>query len=313
MAWLEVTVNTAAADIEAVAAKLTAGGFADLVIEDQNEFEDFLEQNREYWDYIDEELQQQLEGLSRIKLYLEDTDTAGRSRLEALVKETGLTMTVAQLPDVDYEESWKDSYPPQEVGSRLLVLPYWLADQDAGDRQKVILDPGLTFGTGAHPSTQMVMEAMEELVRPGDHCLDLGSGSGILSIAALRLGAESAIGVDIDPKAEDIARENAGYNGYAAPEFEACTGNVTADHPLMERLAQKDYRVVLVNIVADVIIGLSPVLPRFLSEDTCLICSGILDSRLDEVCSALEKAGITVTSVRAKEEWRCVTGERRMS
>ena len=232
MAWLEVTVNTAAADIEAVAAKLTAGGFADLVIEDQNEFEDFLEQNREYWDYIDEELQQQLEGLSRIKLYLEDTDTAGRSRLEALVKETGLTMTVAQLPDVDYEESWKDSYPPQEVGSRLLVLPYWLADQDAGDRQKVILDPGLTFGTGAHPSTQMVMEAMEELVRPGDHCLDLGSGSGILSIAALRLGAESAIGVDIDPKAEDIARENAGYNGYAAPEFEACTGNVTADHPL---------------------------------------------------------------------------------
>ena len=301
MAWLEVTVNTAAADIEAVAAKLTAGGFADLVIEDQNEFEDFLEQNREYWDYIDEELQQQLEGLSRIKLYLEDTDTAGRSRLEALVKETGLTMTVAQLPDVDYEESWKDSYPPQEVGSRLLVLPYWLADQDAGDRQKVILDPGLTFGTGAHPSTQMVMEAMEELVRPGDHCLDLGSGSGILSIAALRLGAE------------DIARENAGYNGYAAPEFEACTGNVTADHPLMERLAQKDYRVVLVNIVADVIIGLSPVLPRFLSEDTCLICSGILDSRLDEVCSALEKAGITVTSVRAKEEWRCVTGERRMS
>ena len=313
MAWLEVTVNTAAADIEAVAAKLTAGGFADLVIEDQNEFEDFLEQNREYWDYIDEELQQQMEGLSRIKIYLEDTDTAGRSRLEALVKETGLTMTVAQLPDVDYEESWKDSYPPQEVGSRLLVLPYWLADQDAGDRQKVILDPGLTFGTGAHPSTQMVMEAMEELVRPGDHCLDLGSGSGILSIAALRLGAESAIGVDIDPKAEDIARENAGYNGYAAPEFEACTGNVTADHPLMERLAQKDYRVVLVNIVADVIIGLSPVLPRFLSEDTCLICSGILDSRLDEVCSALEKAGITVTSVRAKEEWRCVTGERRMS
>ena len=311
MAWLEITVNTAAADIEAVAAKLTAGGFADLVIEDQNEFEDFLEQNREYWDYIDEELQQQLEGLSRIKLYLEDTDTQGMAALGALVQKLELSMVVNALPDVDYEESWKDSYPPQEVGNRLLVLPYWLADQDAAGRQKVILDPGLTFGTGAHPSTQMVMEAMEELVRPGDHCLDLGSGSGILSIAALRLGAETAIGVDIDPKAEDIARENAGYNGFSAPEFEACTGNVTADHALMERLAQKDYRVVLVNIVADVIIGLAPVLPRFLSEDTCLICSGILDSRLDEVCDALERAGIRVTSVRAKEEWRCVTGERR--
>jgi ribosomal protein L11 methyltransferase len=220
-------------------------------------------------------------------------------------------MSVSTLPDVDYAESWKDSYPPQPVGEKLMVLPYWLSEQDAGDRQKVILDPGLTFGTGAHPSTQMVMEAMEELVRPGDHCLDLGSGSGILSITALRLGARSAIGVDIDPKAEDIARENAAYNGYGAPEFEALTGNVTADRCLMEHLAQKDYRVVLVNIVADVIIGLAPTLPDFLSEETSLICSGILDSRLQEVCSALEASGISVTAVKAKEEWRCVIGRRR--
>lgn len=311
MSWLEYSINTAATDIEAVAARLTAGGFSDLVIEDQNEFENFLEQNREYWDYIDEELQQQLVGLSRIKLYLEDDDIDRKSALESLAKSLGLTMSVAELPDVDYEESWKDSYPPQEVGKRLLVLPYWLADLEANGRQKVILDPGLTFGTGAHPSTQMVMEAMEERIRPGDHCLDLGSGSGILSIAALRLGANSAIGVDIDPKAEDIARENAAYNGYTSPQFEACTGNVTADRKLMDRLAQKQYRVVLVNIVADVIIGLSPVLPGFLSEDTCLICSGILDSRLDEVCAALEQAGISVTAIRSKEEWRCVIGKRR--
>jgi ribosomal protein L11 methyltransferase len=311
MAWLECTIKTTAADIESVAAKLTAGGFADLVIEDQNEFEDFLEQNREYWDYIDDELQQKLEGLSQIKIYLEDTDTKGQHTLDALVCSLGLNMSVSTLPDVDYAESWKDSYPPQPVGKKLMVLPYWLSEQDAGDRQKVILDPGLTFGTGAHPSTQMVMEAMEELVRPGDHCLDLGSGSGILSITALRLGACSAIGVNIDPKAEDIARENAAYNGYSAPEFEALTGNVTADHRLMEHLAQKDYRVVLVNIVADVIIGLAPTLPDFLSEETSLICSGILDSRLQEVCSALEACGISVTAVKAKDEWRCVIGRRR--
>ena len=311
MAWLECTIKTTAADIESVAAKLTAGGFADLVIEDQNEFEDFLEQNREYWDYIDDELQQKLEGLSQIKIYLEDTDTKGQHTLDALVCSLGLNMSVSTLPDVDYAESWKDSYPPQPVGEKLMVLPYWLSEQDAAGRQKVILDPGLTFGTGAHPSTQMVMEAMEELVRPGDHCLDLGSGSGILSITALRLGAGSAIGVDIDPKAEDIARENAAYNGYSAPEFEALTGNVTADHRLMEHLAQKDYRVVLVNIVADVIIGLAPTLPDFLSEDTSLICSGILDSRLQEVCSALEACGISVSAVKAKDEWRCVIGRRR--
>lgn len=311
MAWLEYTINTTAENIETVASKLTAGGFADLVIEDQNEFEDFLEQNREYWDYIDEDLQQKLNGLSQIKVYLEDTDNRSQSALETLVQSLGLDMSAASLPDVNYEESWKDSYPPQPIGNKLLVLPYWLSDQDADGRQKVILDPGLTFGTGAHPSTQMVMEAMEELVCDGDHCLDLGSGSGILSIAALRLGAKSAIGVDIDPKAENIARENAAYNDYYAPEFEAFTGNVTADRKLMQQLAQKDYRVVLVNIVADVIIGLAPVLPGFLSKDTSLICSGILDSRLTEVCTALESCGITVTSVRSKDEWRCVIGKRR--
>ena len=312
MAWLEITVNTTAANIDSVTTALTAGGFADLVIEDQAEFEEFLDHNREYWDYIDEQLQTQLQGLSRIKLYLEEDDAAGMTRLEALLQRLNLQMTVAPLPDVDYEESWKDSYPPQPIGQKLMVLPYWLSDTDTEGREKVILDPGLTFGTGAHPSTQMVMEAMEELVAPGANCLDLGSGSGILSIAALRLGAKSATGVDIDPKAEDIARENAAYNGFAAPAFTALTGNVTADAELMTRLSQKEYDIVLVNIVADVIIGLAPILPGFLTERTKLICSGILDTRLEDVRAALNAAGLTVTSVRRKEDWRCVTAERRI-
>ena len=311
MAWLEITINTAAESISSVANALTAGGFSDLVIEDQAEFETFLDENRDYWDYIDEELQEKLQGLSNIKLYLEDTDKAGMDKLTALIERLGLTMTVVPLPDVDYEESWKDSYPPQPIGQKLIVLPYWLADTDTEGRSPVILDPGLTFGTGAHPSTQMVIEAMEELVSPGSHCLDLGSGSGILSIAALRLGAKSAIGVDIDPKAEDIARENAAYNGFTAPEFTALTGNVTADKALMSQLSQKEYDVVLVNIVADVIIGLAPTLPNFLTEKSRLICSGILNTRLEDVRSALTAAGLTVTSVREKEDWRCVTAERR--
>ena len=312
MAWLEITVNTTAANIGSVTTALTAGGFADLVIEDQAEFEEFLDHNREYWDYIDEQLQSQLQGLSRIKLYLEEDDAAGMARLEKLLQRLDLQMTVAPLPDVDYEESWKDSYPPQPIGKKLIVLPYWLSDTDTEGREKVILDPGLTFGTGAHPSTQMVMEAMEELISPGADCLDLGSGSGILSIAALRLGASTATGVDIDPKAEDIARENAAYNGFAAPAFTALTGNVTADADLMARLSQKEYDIVLVNIVADVIIGLAPTLPSFLTERTKLICSGILDTRLEDVRAALTAAGLTVTSVRQKEDWRCVTAERRI-
>ena len=311
MEWLEITVNTTPADIEDTAAYLTAGGFADLVMEDQAEFETFLDQNRAYWDYIDEDLQQKLQGLSCIKLYLEDTDAAGMTRLKGLLEKRGLSMAVKPLAETNGEESWKDNYPPQEVGSKLVVLPYWLADTDTAGRFPVILDPGLTFGTGAHPSTQMVMEAMEERVNPGSCCLDLGSGSGILSIAALRLGAASATGVDIDPKAEDIARENAAYNGFSAPEFTALTGNVTEDTALMERLSRGRYDIVLVNIVADVIISLAPVLPRFLGADSALICSGILDVRLKEVVAALEQAGLTVTTTRAKEDWRCVTAKRR--
>ena len=319
MNWLEFTIQTCPEGIEDVAAALTAGGFSDLLIEDEAEFESFLDQNRAYWDYIDEDLQQHLQGLSQIKLYLEQEDTAGKQRLEELLQQLRqqnvpaygpLTLTETALEPTNWEESWKENYPPQPVGERLLVLPYWLADQCLEDRLPIILDPGLTFGTGAHPSTQMVLERMEQLVKPGAHCLDLGSGSGILSIAALRLGAKLAVGVDIDPKAEEIARENAAYNGFAFPEFTALTGNVTEDRRLMERLYAEHYDVVLVNIVADVIIGLAPVLPRFLSRESTLICSGILDVRLPEVVAALEKAGLTVTQVVCKEDWRCVCAQR---
>ena len=311
MNYLEITIQTTPSQIEDVAAALTAGGFAELILEDQQEFETFLEENRAYWDYIDEELQAHMDGLSCIKLYLEDTDAAGLSHLQTLLDTlrkgdaAALPMNITTLAETNWEESWKESYPPQCVGNKLIVLPYWLEAETQG-RLPVILDPGLTFGTGAPPSTQMVMEAMEETVFPGAVCLDLGSGSGILSIAALRLGAKAAIGVDIDPKAEDIARENAGYNGFSSPEFTALTGNVTADKKLMARLGQQEYDVVLVNIVADVICALAPILPQFLTEKSTLICSGILDTRLSDVQDALQKAGLTVTKTLQKEDWRCV-------
>ena len=309
MAWLEYTIQTTQGSNADIAAALTARGFSDLVIEDQGELETFLEENRAYWDYIDESLQQHLQGLSNIKLYLEDTDASGIARLETAAQELSLSMTCIPLAEENWEESWKDNYPPQEVGQSLVVLPYWLADQET-HRKKVILDPGLTFGTGAHPSTQMVMEKMEEVVRPGFTCLDLGSGSGILSIAALRLGAQSAIGIDIAPKAEDISRENAAYNGFAAPEFTALTGNVTEDTNLMAQLSQKTYDLVLVNIVADVIIGLAPVLPGLMTWDTTLICSGILDVRLEDVKKALTAVGLTITAVKEKEDWRSITARK---
>ena len=310
MEYLELTISAVSRGIDPLSAALTAGGFSDLVIEDQAEFESFLDENRAYWDYIDEKLQAQLEGLSQIKLYLEKEDESGLAKLKALLQALkvqhgnslgSLELTVTPLAPVDWEESWKDNYPPQPVGEKLIVLPYWRND-DQG-RIPIILDPGLTFGTGAHPSTQMVMEFMEEIDLQGKNCLDLGSGSGILSIAALRLGAKAAVGVDIDPKAEDIARENAAYNGFSNPQFTALTGNVTADKNLMNRLRGTHYDLVLVNIVADVIISLAPILPQFLEDGSALLLSGILDTRLEDVRRAIEKAGLSIVAAKAKEDW----------
>ena len=320
MDYLEVTIQTASEGIEAVASALTAGGFDSLVVEDQAEYETFLEENRAYWDYIDEEFQQELQNLSRIKLYLEvdGTEEKQLQKLDKVLtalksrskgKKLGtLEVSSTLLPETNWEESWKDSYPPQEVGEKLIVVPCW--NPEAGDRIPVILDPGLTFGTGAHPSTQMCMEFMEELVKPGMEVIDLGSGSGILSIAALRLGAASAVGVDIDPKAEDIARENAAYNDFGADRFDAVTGNVTEDHELMTKLSGRHYDLVFVNIVADVIIGLAPVLGRFMDENTKVICSGILDVREQEVHQALTAAGLVIERTGAKEDWRSLVAGR---
>ena len=319
MDYLEVTIQTASAGIELVANALTAGGFDSLVVEDQAEYENFLEDNRAYWDYIDEEFQAELQGLSRIKLYLEVDGNEEKQLkklekvLESLKKRTkknlgSLEISSQLLPETNWEESWKDNYPPQPIGEKLIVVPCW--NPEANGRIPVILDPGLTFGTGAHPSTQMCMEFMEELVKDGMDVIDLGSGSGILSIAALRLGAKTAVGVDIDPKAEDIARENAAYNDFHGDRFDAVTGNVTEDHELMARLSGRHYDLVFVNIVADVIIGLAPVLKHFMDENTRVICSGILDVREAEVHEALTANGLTILATKSKEDWRSLVAGR---
>ena len=127
MAWLEITLDTDSKKIESVAARLTAEGFAELVIEDQAEFETFLDENRAYWDYIDEDLQEKLQGLSHIKLYLEDTDTGALAHLERVAEKLGLPMQVKSMEETNWEESWKDNYPAVEVGRNLIVVPYWAA------------------------------------------------------------------------------------------------------------------------------------------------------------------------------------------
>lgn len=317
MQYLEVTVKTASEGIELTADCLTHMGYDDLVIDDQAEYMKFLDANRACWDYIDESLAKHLEGLSQIKLYLENDDTA-LSRLDSIRtalldlkarhpgKDMGpLTVSAAPLDEEDWANSWKKNYPPQFIGENLCVLPYWMDQQEAQGRLPIILDPGLTFGTGSHPSTQMCLAAMERHVRPGWRVVDLGSGSGILSIAALRLGADTAVGVDIDPKAEDMARENAAYNGFGNARFQAFTGDVAGNKKALNALGG-GFDLALVNIVADVILALAPVLPHIVKENGLVILSGILDVRLPEVRAGLEAQGLTILEEHAQEDWRCL-------
>mgnify|MGYP001322891691 CR=1 FL=1 len=302
MAWLEMTLNTPQGSVNALVTELTALGFEDLCIEDQQEFESFLEENREYWDYIDESLEKQLQGLSRVKLYLEDTDAGNLKKLRAFAEKKGLPLEEKALPDTDWSESWKENYPPQEVGQSLVVLPYWLSEDYRGDRKMVVLDPGLTFGTGAHPSTQMVMEAMEQTVTTGMHCLDLGSGSGILSIVALLLGAKDAFACDIDDKCVGVAYENAALNGVGREHYTVRAGDVLSDKGLQKEFGG-DYDVIVANIVADVIIALAPQVGRLLKKGGIFLCSGIIDDRADEVREKLVEAGWQIEETRSSEGW----------
>ena len=314
MQWLELTVQTTPQVIDLVAANLTMLGFDRFILDDEADFQAFLEENRQYWDYVDEELARSMQGVSRIRLYLEDGPEAAeqvrflRTELRAMRERLAdldpgpLSLDSRTVRDEDWENSWKQYYRPIPVGRRLLVVPEWLQTED-DDRIRVLLDPGMIFGTGAHASTQMCMQALEETVRGGERVLDLGSGSGILSITALLLGAAQAVGVDIDPKAEDIARENAAINALGADRFTARTGNVLTDGALMAELSAQPWDVVLANIVADVIIPLCPAVPKLLRPDGVFICSGILNVRLDEVKAAVSGAGLRIERIETADDW----------
>lgn len=301
--WLEVAINTTPERLDEVTARLTAAGMAALVIEDEGEFQQFLEQNRQYWDYVDQELLDRMKGVTRVKFYVTD-DEDGRAQLETYTRGLNCEYTVTTLNDNDWAYSWQKYYKPLSIGKRLYVVPQWEKDKPVPEgRFPFYLNPGLTFGTGSHASTQLCLEGVEEHTKEGDAVLDLGCGSGILSIAALVLGASHALAVDIDPKAVDVAYENAALNGIGKDRYTVRAGDVITDAALAQEIAQERYPLVLANIVADVIIPLSAQVPNLLAQDGVFLCSGIIDTRAHEVEAALVKNGLKVVRRREKNGW----------
>lgn len=300
--WLEVTLDTTEAELDALCARLTGNGVTGLAIEDEEDFKTFLEQNRQYWDYVDDGLLARMKGVCRVKFYITD-DADGRKQLEGWLAGIDQPYSLASLGDNDWAHSWQKYYKPMPVGERLYIVPEWERGEPVpAGKAPLYLNPGLTFGTGSHASTQLCLMGLEQYTVPGKPVLDLGCGSGILSIAALVLGAREAFACDIDEKCVDVAYENAALNGIGKDRYTVRWGDVLTDKALQAEFGG-DYDIVVANIVADVIMGLSGKVRPFLKEGGLFLCSGIIDDRAEEVSAKLRAEGWTIVEQHDSEGW----------
>lgn len=309
MNWIELKITTTKDDIDPICGVLYDLDITGMEISDKDDFKEFLENNRKYWDYVDEELEKLKTADSCITVYFGDDDE-GKALLDkakTAVAELGFEKTAFHqryVKDEDWSENWKQYFKPIEVGKKVIIVPEWEEIPET-DRTKFIINPGMSFGTGSHESTRMCIEELEKALSPGDRVLDLGCGSGILSVIALLLGAKDAVAVDIDPMAVETAYSNLELNHLPREAYHGYAGDITADTELCKALAENKYNIVLANIVADVIINLSGYVKDFMDESSVFICSGIIIERKDEVKAVLEAAGLKIIEERAMGEWAC--------
>lgn len=318
MNWIRVSIYTTTEGIEPVSGRLYQLGIAGLEIEDEADFKDFLENNKQYWDYVDDDLIKAKEGETQVKTYISD-DASGHELLLAIKstlaelkaldenKEFGrLEIEIENMTEEDWANNWKQYFHPMEIGEKLLIKPEWENLTEPTDRIVFNIEPGMSFGTGSHYTTQLCLEALEQYIKPNVKMLDLGCGSGILSIISLLLGAEEAVAVDIDPNAVDTAYQNAERNGVGKDRYTVLAGNVVTDADIQEKISKHKYEVVAANIVADVIIGLAPKAKEYMAEGGVFITSGIIEDRIDDVKSALIENGFEIVQINQRKDWASI-------
>jgi len=304
--WTELTISVPVADTDRAADIANMTVPYGLYIEDYSDLEEGAREIA-HIDLIDEELLARDRTRSLIHIYLEpDVNPAeALAFLQERLSAAGIdnALSTRTVREADWANNWKQFFKPLPVGEKLLILPTWETDENKDGRAVLHIDPGMAFGTGGHETTRLVLETLEKTVKAGDRFLDIGCGSGILSIAALLFGAESAFGVDIDPLAVKTAQENGELNGMTAPRYEIVEGD------LADKVTGQ-YDVVAANIVADAIIALSPAVPAFLKEDGVYVVSGIIDVREQDVVTALAACGFTVAERYEQRGWVCLVCKR---
>lgn len=304
MDWIEVTIFTSTMGIEPVANVLESLGIEGYALEDAADFEDFLQDTEIYWDYVDQDLCERLRGQeTKLKIYVEDSDD-GHAQIDTLSQRLAalkaqdtqhtlgrLTISQSVTRQEDWEWGWKQYFKPFPVGETFLIKPSWETVEDAQGRTILEIDPASSFGTGTHETTQLCMTMLEKTVKGGEKLLDMGTGSGILAIAAGMLGAQPDTMVDIDAHCLTCAQENAARNGVTIGR--ALHGDALRDRALADEIGQ-GYQIICANIVADIIIGMAPMFWQKMVPQGTLITSGILAERADEVEKALSDAGFTI-------------------
>ena len=317
MEWKQISIFTTTEGIDIVCDRLTDAGFSGFEIEDEKDFNEFLENNTKYWDFVDEDLVKSKQGETRVKLYVEADENLSnaidtvKSCMADLKSEDAegmfgsLRIETASFMEEDWANNWKQYFKPTEVGNKILICPEW-EDVPPSDRKVFKVNPGMTFGTGTHHSTRMCIEQLEDIIGENTSMLDIGCGSGILSIISLILGAEHATAVDIDENCVHVAYENLEMNGISADKYTVLSGDILSDGELFDKIAVQKYDVVAANIVADVIIALLPTAEKLVKEGGAFVCSGIIDERLADVEAALGKSLFTVDKITHNGGWSSI-------
>ncbi len=312
--WIEVKIITETPALEILCALLTDSGVKGFVTQDKESFQEFLDDKEGKWDYIDEDLMQLSDCDTSVTFYLPD-DAQGaeqfasvKNLLEQLKAREdaaffgSLELSCNNVKEDDWANNWKQYFKPFPVGEKLYIKPSWETIPEQNNRTVLEIDPASSFGTGQHHTTRLCLELSESVLKPHDRILDLGCGSGILSIGAMLLGADSAVAVDIVDNSVRTALENAGKNHISPEVYHTYCGDICSDTALRETIGT-GYDLIYANIVADVLIAMSGLFGSFLKPEGSLIVSGIIIERADEVLNELEAKGFEKINVREKEGW----------